>query len=448
MKVTKNITIDLNNPRRQVVHLMAGDNQREITLTLLKDGMPFDVSEGIGTATLVKGVGYIKANGVPGYYDWTSTDEAAVALVTNTTNKWTVRLDEHATDVPGFAQIFVKFSLASGETLYAFPITIDVIRTSGGTTDPDSPWYHSSSFILAGAQAQKTGAMTQPIGIDSDGKLWVEAATDAGLSDEAKIAILECFQNTAWEGTDGIDYYNRLYSALFGTRTLDSITAVYTQTDLVLTTDTLESLRKNLVVTAHYSNGGDYVVSLYELSGTLTKGESTITAIYAGKSTTFTVNVTLNTAPVITRTDAFLGYVNGSYEDMPKAGCGITEMYTMAEATTSLYPAGILPARSLSQMKSGNYNACLIIYNENGAPITYLTEVSSSFNRWLQNATGTMTEYKNEWTVGAFKKIAFSVDMNYLDRAYMYDYNTGRVFFAGRNTPYWGMENVSEAGGD
>lgn len=269
-----------------------------------------------------------------------------------------------------------------------------------------------------------------------------------GITDEAKIALLECFQNTAWEGTDGIDYYNRLYSALFGTRTLDSISAVYTQTDLVLTTDTLESLRKNLIVTAHYSNGGDYAVSLYELSGTLTKGESTITATYAGKSTTFTVNVTLNTAPVITRTDAFLGYVSGSYEDMPKAGCGITEMYTLAEEATSLYPAGILPTRSLNQMKSGNYNACLVVYNENGAPRNYLTEVSSSFNRWLQNATGTMTEYKNEWTVGAYKKIAFSVDMDYLDRAYMYDYNTGRVFFAGRNTPYWGMENVSEAGGD
>ena len=38
--------------------------------------------------------------------------------------------------------------------------------------------------------------------------------------------------------------------------------------------------------------------------------------------------------------------------------------------------------------------------------------------------------------------------MYYIHDAYMYDKTTGQVFFAGRNTPYYGMSNISEAGGN
>jgi Bacterial Ig-like domain (group 3). len=290
MKVSKNITIDLNNPRRHVVHLMESGNQREIILTLLKDGMPFDVSEGIGTATLVKGVGYIKANGVPGYYDWTSTDMAAVEAVSGSTNKWTVRLDEHATDVPGFAQIFVKFSLASGETLYSFPITLDVIRTSGGTTDPDKPYYHSTSFLLAGAQAAKTPAMTFPVGVDGDGKLWAEG----GWSAEAKEALIACFEQVAWKTTYGQTYLSALETALYPEVYLVSITADYEQDRPIYTDDSLDLVRLDLVVTANYSDGTTETLAddAYELTGTLTAGTSTITVSYGGKTATVSVLVT------------------------------------------------------------------------------------------------------------------------------------------------------------
>lgn len=290
MKVTKNITIDLNNPRKNVVHLGQGDNQRQIILTLLKDGMPFDVSEGIGTATLVAGVHYIKANGVGGYYDWTSTDEAAVVLVTGTTNVWNVRIDEHATDVPGFAQIFVKFSLASGETLYSFPITLDVIRTSGGTTDPDKPYYHSSSFLLAGAQAEKTSTMLWPVGVDGNGKLWAEG----GLTGEAKEALIACFEQVAWKTPYGQTYLSALETALYPEVHLTSITAAYEQDRPIYDTDSLDLVRLDLVVTANYSDGTSERLAddAYTLTGTLTAGTSTITVTYGGKSATVSVIVT------------------------------------------------------------------------------------------------------------------------------------------------------------
>jgi hypothetical protein len=77
-----------------------------------------------------------------------------------------------------------------------------------------------------------------------------------------------------------------------GFATLLSISAVYTQSGTVYDTDTLDSLKSDLVVTANWSDGRTLVITDYVLSGTLTAGTSTIVVAYSGKTTTFNVNVT------------------------------------------------------------------------------------------------------------------------------------------------------------
>lgn len=113
-----------------------------------------------------------------------------------------------------------------------------------------------------------------------------------GLSDDAKQALLACFENVAWIGDDGQDYYDALESALYPPADLVSISCVYTQSGTVYDTDTLDSLKDDLVVTAHMSDSTTQTVTTYTLSGTLTEGTSTITVSYGGKTTTFTVTVT------------------------------------------------------------------------------------------------------------------------------------------------------------
>ncbi len=73
---------------------------------------------------------------------------------------------------------------------------------------------------------------------------------------------------------------------------LSSIAAVYTQSGQVLDTDTLDSLRPDLVVTATWSDSTTSTVTDYTLSGELSGGTSVITVSYGGLTTTFTVNVT------------------------------------------------------------------------------------------------------------------------------------------------------------
>lgn len=112
----------------------------------------------------------------------------------------------------------------------------------------------------------------------------------SGLTDDVKQALLNCFNHVAWTDEHGQDYVDELEAALYH---IDHITAVYTQSGTVYDTDSLDSLRDDLVVTAFYQGMDSKTVTSYTLSGTLTDAVSTITVSYGGKTTTFTVDVTV-----------------------------------------------------------------------------------------------------------------------------------------------------------
>lgn len=118
------------------------------------------------------------------------------------------------------------------------------------------------------------------------------AGAGSGLTNEIKTALLDCFEHVAWIDDDGQDYYDALEAALNPPQGLSSISAVYTQSGTVYDTDSLNSLKSDLVVTAHYDDTTTATVTTYTLSGTLTVGTSTITVSYGGKTTTFSVTVT------------------------------------------------------------------------------------------------------------------------------------------------------------
>jgi len=128
-------------------------------------------------------------------------------------------------------------------------------------------------------------------GIDEAHDLIENIETDV-LDNDIKQALLNCFAHVAWTDEHGQDYYDALEDALYPPVQVYSINAVYTQSGAVYTTDTLESLKSDLVVTALYDDATTEVITNYTLSGTLTGGVSTITVSYGGKTDTFEVTVT------------------------------------------------------------------------------------------------------------------------------------------------------------
>lgn len=121
--------------------------------------------------------------------------------------------------------------------------------------------------------------------------------------------------------------------------TLSSITAVYTQSGVVYPTDSLDSLKSDLVVTAHYSDSSTATVTTYTLSGTLTVGTSTITVSYGGKTTTF--NVTVTAVPVLSSITAVYTQSGTVYDtdslDSLKADLVVTAVYT--DSSTEVVPS-------------------------------------------------------------------------------------------------------------
>lgn len=79
--------------------------------------------------------------------------------------------------------------------------------------------------------------------------------------------------------------------------TLSSISATYSGGEV--TEGTAVTDLTGIVVTAHYSDGSTATVTDYTLSGTIAEGSNTITVSYGGKTTTFTVNGTVEESKAV-----------------------------------------------------------------------------------------------------------------------------------------------------
>lgn len=111
--------------------------------------------------------------------------------------------------------------------------------------------------------------------------------------------------------------------------TVSSISVVYTQSGTVYDTDSLDSLKSDLVVTATFMDSSTGVIDAadYTLSGTLTVGTSTITVSYAGLTTTF--NVTVTEYSYIT--DGLVMWLDGEYNSTN--GTHATSLTTWVDQT-------------------------------------------------------------------------------------------------------------------
>lgn len=113
---------------------------------------------------------------------------------------------------------------------------------------------------------------------------------EPGLSDDAKTALLNCFEHVAWVDEHGQNYYNALANALYPSPV--SISAVFSPgQNKIYDTDSLDDLKQYLTVTGTYTDGSTREINDYVLSGTLAHGTSTVTVTKDDKTTTFNVTV-------------------------------------------------------------------------------------------------------------------------------------------------------------
>ena len=163
---------------------------------------------------------------------------------------------------------------------------------------------NQSSISINGANTSQLVATTTPTG---GAVTW--ASSDTSVATVSSNGLVTGIGNgTATITASCGDKKATCSVTVSGFATLTGITATYTQSGTVYNTDTLDSLKSDLVVTAAYSDSTTRTLSDsdYTLSGTLEVGTSAITVSYGGETTTF--NVTVSDSTVITPT-----YTQGNF---------------------------------------------------------------------------------------------------------------------------------------
>lgn len=255
--------------------------------------------------------------------------------------------------------------------------------------DNDPPFFELPSGGQSGQALLSDG---------SNGAYWGDVQSGgAGLSDDAKAALLACFRNVAWINDQGQTYYDALYAALYPPADLVSISAAFNQGSAVIyDTDSLDTLKQYLTVTAHMSDSTTRTVTNYTLSGTLTEGTSTITVLYGGKSTTFNCVVSVATPETIVdtiskrqnttyKTTQYMpGVLCLGYDDTAKtstfSGKTITEMQFPTTHANAVVSVGVYDLRTNSAPTTTGMNQYTL---DADAKIVFDTPISVGANETL-----------------------------------------------------------------
>lgn len=273
--------------------------------------------------------------------------------------------------------------------------------TSGGTyggavtdstlTDPALPANSKAAGDAIGALDTRVTAL--------------ESDTSGGLTADIKSALLACFANVAWANENGQTYYDALDAALNPPANLSSITAVYTQSGTVYDTASLDDLKPDLVVTAHWSDNTTSTITTYTLSGTLAVGTSTITVSYGGKTTTFTVTVTEYVEPPLyswdfrnsNLTDSIGGLVAATNATQDADGI----KFSAADKYLVLNPSGTMSLKNkkveidiASMSNGGSYHSRLFSVTNNSS---YKTNADANSFMWKSSNDGWYV-YSDSWS--------------------------------------------------
>lgn len=212
-----------------------------------------------------------------------------------------------------------------------------------------------------------------------------------------------------------------------------SITATYTQSGTVYDTDSLDSLKADLVVTANYAGGTSETVpaSGYTLSGTLAVGTSTVTVEYAGLTTTFNVVVSVYVPTPVYELPSVTTFDGTNYIDtniiLQPSGNTDTDWTIALELTDTTDASGTLFDFGWSSNNSSHF--AYFMYNTSRNRWCGYMAGGVGANGWVSKAAGTKrfvyTHTAGEATVTEYQKRGENnIESATISKAFNYAINT------------------------
>lgn len=193
-----------------------------------------------------------------------------------------------ATGLNVYAWVFLHTGENDGETEYM--IEIPVIRRAEPTDDPVIEEDPSAVDIIMGEIAD----------------LKEDIENISGISDDVKVALLDCFAHVAWTDEYGQDYYDALYSALYDNSWLVTNTLSHCSSS-----NTAESVTKGASYSATIS--ADIGYSLTGASVSIKMNGVDITASAYNNGTISIAQVTGNLTITITAAEIELASISATY---------------------------------------------------------------------------------------------------------------------------------------
>ena len=238
----------------------------------------------------------------------------------------------------------------------------------------------------------------------------LESGSSGGLTADIKSALLACFAHVVWKDDDGPGYYDAFESALNPPANLSSITCVYTQSGTVYDTASLDDLKPDLVVTAHWSDNTTSTVTTYTLSGTLTEGTSTITVAYGGETTSFAVTVTLNgwlyrfNQTLASSGSEDFDFTGAENYSIGVDGVGYSYHHVVGTEGTASTDAGAIVSYGLTDVPdfSGDFTVsfwCKTITQSRGSLLSAYNCLTTAQNYYAGTNFGSPQNVKSGWSV-------------------------------------------------
>lgn len=262
-----------------------------------------------------------------------------------------------------------------------------------------------------------------------------------GLSAEAKIALLACFSKVPWVDSHGKNYYDTLHDALFPVVDLLSIDVVFDQDDnIVSPSDTLESLKQYLSVTASYSDGTTELLSDYTLTGTLVSGTSSIiTVTYENKTDTFSVDVSNAISSIIASLDLSgnIIYTSNTLQDL--------RQYITVTANYTDNSSSVISDYQLDGTLDVGSNTITVSYRGLTDTLTVTVYEPDTITAVLGNIPETIyietpLNYLKQYLIVTYTHLGVSTELD--DNSYVLDgtliegINTITVYYQGLNTTF------------
>lgn len=220
-------------------------------------------------------------------YSWVAAGNTEINLANYATKSEVSQLQQEVNSLPrgknyGFFTTSADLPADATEEGFAYV----------GATEPYAIWtFDGDNWTDSGVSANAFNANEEQVKDSVDEYLEEHPTITGTFNNSAKRALIALLEKVAYIDGNGQSYLAVLNAAL-NDIPIDHIEAVFTQdTWKCYDIYSLDELRSRLVVTAYYVDGTVNELSDYELSGTLSAGNSTITVTAEGQTDTFDVTV-------------------------------------------------------------------------------------------------------------------------------------------------------------